>query len=373
MHQTLTEPILEQHPNQRTSMAPKLITRPDQVTPEWLTQVLQHAGREGRVDSFDAQSIGTGQVGDNIRFTLSGPGVPASVVGKFASPDPTSKQSGITLQNYIREVFFYDKLRHSVDIQTPDVLFAIADEPTHDFVIVMEDLAPGEQGDQLAGCSIDQAALALEQLAKLQGPRWGDRELLEYPLLNGSMSPAHAEMVQGLYKTLEPGFQARYTGQLGNEYTKLCTLVGDRLQAYSRFYDGPPVLVHVDYRLDNMMFGGPYPLAVVDWQSIALGCPLADASYFLGTSLAPEIRLKEEQRLLKHYLGVLKSYKVSMNFNKAFSYYRNHAPAGLIMAVIASMIVGETDRGNEMFMVMANRSGQMCLELDWAKLTAMAT
>jgi hypothetical protein len=354
-------------------MSPTLITRPDQVTPEWLTLVLQHVGRDGRVEAFDAVTIGTGQVGENVRFTLSGSGVPPSVVGKFASSDPTSKQSGIDLQNYIREVFFYENLQDSVDIQTPDVLFAIADETTHDFVIVMEDLAPGEQGDQLAGCTVDQAALALEQLAKLQGPRWGDKSLLQYPLLNGSMTPENAEMVQGLYNMLEPGFQARYTGLLDNDYIKTCRLVGERLDAYSNFYDGPPALVHVDYRLDNMMFGGPYPLAVVDWQSIALGCPLADASYFLGTSLLPEVRLKEEQQLLKHYLGVLKSYKVDLNFNKAFSYYRNHAPAGLIMAVIASMIVGETDRGNEMFMVMANRSGQMCLELDWAKLTKKAS
>jgi len=349
-------------------MLPKLLTRPDQITSQWLTQVLHHAGQEGRVDGFDAKTIGTGQVGENVRFTLSGTNVPTSVVGKFASSDPTSKQSGIDLQNYIREVFFYKNLQTTIDIQTPDILFAIADETTHDFVIIMEDLAPGQQGDQLAGCSVDQAALALEQLAKMQGPRWGDKALLQYPLLNGSMTPAHAEMIQGLYQTLEPAFQARYTGRLDKDYISTCNLVGERLQAYSHFYDGPPALIHVDYRLDNMMFGGPYPLAVVDWQSISLGCPLADASYFLGTSLLPELRLKEEQQLLKHYLGVLKSYKVDLNFNKAFNYYRNHAPAGLIMAVIASMIVGETDRGNEMFMVMANRSGQMCLELDWAKL-----
>ena len=128
------------------------------------------------------------------------------------------------------------------------------------------------------------------------------------------------------------------------------------------------MLIHIDYRLDNMMFGGPYPLAVVDWQSIALGCPLQDASYFLGTSLAPELRIKEEQQLLKHYLGVLRSYRVDLSFNECFRYYRNYAPAGLIMAVIASMLVGETPRGNDMFMAMATRSSQMCIELDWVKL-----
>jgi hypothetical protein len=40
----------------------------------------------------------------------------------------------------------------------------------------------------------------------------------------------------------------------------------------------------------------------------------------------------------------------------------------LIMAVIASMIVGETDRGNDMFMAMATRSSQMSSELESLKV-----
>ena len=34
------------------------------------------------------------------------------------------------------------------------------------------------------------------------------------------------------------------------------------------------------------------------------------------------------------------------------------------MAVFASMMVGRTDRGDAMFMAMANRSAQMAAELD---------
>ena len=38
--------------------------------------------------------------------------------------------------------------------------------------------------------------------------------------------------------------------------------------------------------------------------------------------------------------------------------------AGLVMAVIASMLVVRTTRGDDMFMVMANRHAQQALELD---------
>ena len=117
-------------------------------------------------------------------------------------------------------------------------------------------------------------------------------------------------------------------------------------------------------RDSNMMFGGPYPLAVVDWQSCAFGCPLNDVSYFMGTSLNPKIRLEEETRLLKHYFDTLKNYEVTIDWVTASDLYQRYAPAGLVMAVIASMIVGETQRGNEMFLAMAKRSTQMMLELD---------
>ena len=163
---------------------PALIHEVEKITPDWLTEVLNFAGISGRVHSLTSKSIGTGQVGENVRFELKGEGdLPESIVGKFASNDPVSKQTGVQLQNYIKEVFFYNELAASVDIQTPVVHYADIIDETHDFAIIMEDLAPGEQGDQLNGCSVDDAALALEELAKLHGPRWGDQSLGQYPLL----------------------------------------------------------------------------------------------------------------------------------------------------------------------------------------------
>lgn len=347
-------------------MPPRLISNPADVTTDWLNQVLMHAGSTGRVDDFTANSIGTGQVGENVRFALEGTDVPASLVGKFPSADEVSRQTGIAQKNYLREVFFYNQIQGTVDIQTPKVLFAEVDEETHNFVIMMEDLAPGVQGDQLAGCSADEAALALEELAKLQGPRWGDPALLDYPLLvSAASSPNDLKMI---YQMLEPGFAERYASRLTGDEHRMVHQVGEVLERYNNIYQAAPGLIHIDFRLDNMMFGGPYPLAVVDWQSLSTGCPIADVSYFLGTSLAPELRQKEERHLLRHYLDRLKSYGVQVREEECLTWYRNYAPAGLIMAVIASMIVGETERGNDMFMAMGTRSAQMCRDLDSIKL-----
>ncbi|MDE0273335.1 MAG: phosphotransferase, partial [Gammaproteobacteria bacterium] len=343
------------------SKAP-VLSSPDQVTPADLTAILNQAGLTGTVESVSWQRIGAGQVGQNARFTLSADGtLPKTLVGKFPATDPTSRQTGVLLRNYEREVFFYSALAATVDIRTPAILAIQFDPDTHEFMLLMEDLAPGFQIDQRSECSTDQAALALEELAKLQGPRWGDaalaqQELLVRPPTNPGETP--------IYNTTQQGFTERYADRLSAAELNAVTRFGEAQAAYGN-YEGPQTLIHIDYRLDNMIFGEandspPRPLTVFDWQSIGLGCALNDASYFMGTSLEPEHRAKEERGLLKHYLDVLRSYGVDLSWDACWNLYRRYTPAGLHMAVVASMIVGETERGNDMFMTMAKRSIAMC-------------
>lgn len=343
--------------------SPVMITDPNAITTEWLSHVLQHNGINGGVTGFTMKSIGTGQVGENVRFRLEGNNVPESIVGKFSSPDPVSKKSAIQLGTYLREVFFYSEIQKTVDIATPTVLFADVDQETHDFVIMMEDLSPGIQGDQIAGCSVDEAAIAMEELAKLQGPRWGDVKLLNYPLLQ-SITQDDAQ-IQAFYRSFENSFLERFGDQLTEDYRALVPKVGDLLGRYNDKYTGnPPGLIHDDYRVDNMLFGGPRPLTIVDWQSLGLGCPVKDASYFLGTCLDTPLRQKEERHLLRHYLDVLKSYGVNLSEDSCFALYRNYAPAGFVTSVFGSQLFEQTERSIAMFMVMNARSAQMCLDLE---------
>ena len=336
------------------------IAHPNQVTPEWITQALQSSGLTGVVTDLRWRSIGAGQVGDNARFELEVRGdLPTSLVGKFPAEDATSRETGIQLQNYAREVFFYQELAPTVDVQTPQIYAIEFDAQTHDFVLLMQDLAPGVQISQMQECSVDQAALALEQLARLHGPRWGDETLRQYPLLQSAAPEADAP---ALYQTLQTGFIERYQAELSPGQRQIVQRFGELQQAFGSF-PAEQTLIHIDYRLDNLIFDGPYPLTVLDWQSINLGCALSDVSYFMGTSLSSARRAQHEQFLLRHYLEVLQSYSVALSWDDCWRGYRWHAGAGLAMSVIASMIVGETQRGNEMFMTMAQRSMSMCEDL----------
>ncbi|MGN6148825.1 MAG: phosphotransferase, partial [Rhizomicrobium sp.] len=147
------------------------ILLPDAIKPQWLTDVLAHAGHSARVKDFTAKRVGTGQIGDSVRFTLAfdgeANGAPQTLVGKFPSHSPESRATGAMLGNYIREVHFYNQLADTARIRVPRNYFAAVDEATSDFVLMMEDLAPAEQGDQMAGVTLDQARAAIVEAAKL--------------------------------------------------------------------------------------------------------------------------------------------------------------------------------------------------------------
>ena len=349
------------------------IRHPEAVTPEWLTPILRRAGLLERavVDSFSTQTVGTGQMGMSVRYTLrydrAEARAPRSVVCKFASADPTSRATGLAMRAYEAEVSFYRDVAHTVDMRTPACHSADIDLETGEFVLVLEDLAPCVQGDQLAGCSVDQAAVVMEELAKLHAPSWNNPRLADLPWLNRN-TPDSIEMAAQLLASLFPGFVERYGSRLEREYVGVAERLRSGLGAWMRNRRPPFAVQHGDYRLDNMLFGtadGGYPLAVVDWQTVVWGPPLADASYFLGAGLSPDERRHHERALLRLYYDALCARGVDgYSWERCWNEYRRYAFSGFLMAVAASMMVVQTERGDEMFLTMARRHGAQIVDLD---------
>ena len=166
------------------------IRRPGAVDAAWLTAVLQNAGVDAVVSGFTAANVGTGQIGDSVRFRLdyarTALDAPASLVGKFPAANDESRNTGVMLGNYLREVKFYQQLAEKALVQTPRVWFTDVDEATGEFVLMMEDLAPAQQGDQLKGVTLDQARLVMIQAARLHASFWADDGLDELAWVSGS-------------------------------------------------------------------------------------------------------------------------------------------------------------------------------------------
>jgi Phosphotransferase enzyme family len=339
-------------------------TTPDAITPEWLTDVLG-----ARVVSVATQMVGTGQMGDSVRLSLeyaTNTDAPATVVAKLPAADPTSRATAAAVRSYEIEVSFYRELAPSLPVRAPRAHAALHDPETDDFILLLEDLAPARQGDQLEGCSIEQATIAVDELPKLHAPLWGDGSLTTKPWLHRN-TPESAVMTTMLVTGLYDGFRSRYADRLDPDVFDLCERFIPRLGPYLARRPGEWTVAHGDYRLDNLLFGtdeGGPPVAVVDWQTVSHGPGVADLSYFIGAGLLLDDRRANESDLVHRYHDAMQAAGVKLDWDDCWEQYRRYTFAGLVMAVAASMLVEQTDRGDDMFMAMANRHGRHALDLD---------
>jgi hypothetical protein len=352
---------------------PTGVWRPEQVTPSWLTAVLRHGGvlDGGVVVAFDREVVGTGQMADSFRLSLrydtDAARGPTSVVGKFTAADETSRSTGIAMRTSEVEVRFYQEVASTVGVRTPRCYHADVDPATAEFVLILEDMAPARVGDQLEGCDVDEAALALVELAALHGPRWADPGLEDLEWLH-RRTPESDDVGASVLPVLFDGFSARYGDVLEDQVLEVGRRLMPDLGPYLRHHPRPWTVQHADYRLDNLLFGtteGGVALAVVDWQTVTLGPGVADVSYFLGAGPSVEDRRRHEERLVREYHRALAAGGVSgYSFDDCFDDYRRYAYAGYLMAVGASMMVERTARGDEMFLTMARRHAAQIIDLE---------
>lgn len=343
----------------------------EQMDAAWFNAMLaQHGYRDVPVVGVQRRQIGTGQIGKCYRYQLefaeSVDDLPTSFVGKFPSDSEISRATGVQLRNYYREVNFYQQFADRVAISIPRCFHAEIEGEGPDFVLLLEDMAPAEQGDQLLGCSAEVARAAVLELVGLQAPTWCDEQLRDYDYLwsepDPAMNPAE------LYRQVLPGFLDRYGHALSKDEQVIIAQVGESPQC--PLFQPPTTpfcLEHVDYRLDNMLIdqrSSPPKITVVDWQSVKLGKPMNDVAYFLGAGLVPETRRAVEQGIVQEFHQRLVEAGVDdYRWEDCWTDYRKGSFSGFGVTVIASMIVEETERGNEMFITMAQRHARHALDL----------
>lgn len=230
-----------------------LLDCPDDLTCDWLTEALGTAP----VTGFRVERIGTGQMSECYRVALTyveGVSGPASVVLKVAATDPSSRQTGLALGLYEREVRFYtDVAPHLPAGPVAPCYHAAFDAETGAFDLLLGDAAPAAVGDEIRGATTEQAALALAELGRVHGPALGSSALSEAEWLNRD-TPLNQAMISGLYTA----FADRYGALITPEQRRVCERLVESFDAYlaAEGEPGRPQgLVHGDYRLDNMLFG----------------------------------------------------------------------------------------------------------------------
>ncbi|QCI92808.1 phosphotransferase [Novosphingobium sp. EMRT-2] len=344
--------------------------KPAEVDAGWLEARLRESGvlRDARVTDMAWVPIGTGQVGDTARFTLTydreGAG-PATVAGKFASADQTSRGTAATLQLYTKEVTFYREVAGLLDARVPRTFAAEVDENGQEFVLLFEDLAPERGGNQLLGCSIDDARAAIRQAAAIHAPSRNHPAILGQPCFQPQ--PALTGQMAALYPQAHAVFRERYDGQLAPELMRICDELNDLIGGWFGRVLPDPGLVHGDFRLDNMLFGvgnGAEPIAIVDWQTTGIGCGLTDVGYFMGCGIGSALRRPHEDELLDLYCAEMSRRGVPTTREAIWTRYRLGALHGVSTAVFSAAFVVRTPRGDENFLSMATGACELALDHD---------
>jgi len=332
------------------------------LTAEWLTEVLAEAGY-GRVPvaSVDAQPIGTGQTGATFRLSVSylspQPELPVTFVAKIPVPDRTIR-TRVAL-GCKAEVEFYQRLAETLQVPVPTCYFSAIADGGAEFVLLLSDLAPAIQGNQLKGCSPAEARPAAAALASLHGPRWCDPEWLTFrstsmPSPDEKVARAVARFASKATEAVLSGLGHRMTPSDQATLEQFPSLVADWLL----LFPGRFSLLHGDYRLDNLMFDPTgQQVTVVDWQTISVGLPARDLAYFVSTSLSPQDRRAHEMSLVGSYHTALTRFDVpDYSLDACELDYRVGMLQGPLTATLGWAYSSATERGDAMVLTMLERA-----------------
>ena len=348
---------------------------PAEITPEWLSGALRSNGHEATVTAVTYERIGTGQIGASYRLHLKFAEppltVPPTLVVKLAAGSDAARER--VRDGYLKEVRFYLDLAPLVAVNTPTCWYAAISDDKKSFTLLLADLAPAIPGRQADGCTRDQAADAVANLAGLHAPLWGSPILAEHSSWLGRLDASAGEFLGELMVGATEQFIDAYADALSSEDAATLRAAAALIGRWSSAEIDIVSITHGDYRLDNLMFPIDGPgVSAVDWQTASTGPPLRDLAYFLGTSLTPDLRREHEEELVALYLSALQKHGVDHPAERALRDYRLGMLQGPLITVLGRIFATAepSAAADEMFLAMATRSCAAIRDLKSLELLA---
>ncbi len=310
-----------------------------EVTASWLTGALAPGGAPGdgafrdaaRVTGFTAESIGgeMGFMSDLYRLWLEYDGeranLPRTAILKLPSADPLMRTYFDRMGQNLREVLFYQRGENGEHLQIPRGYYCVGDPATGNSALLLEDLSDAMQGDSVAGCSMPQARMAMEKLAKFHAAWWGAPALdaLDWLPPKDAETAFYEKLYEDSWRLfiekardgMPPGLR-----ELGDRLGGLVAPIKARLSRH------PQTFLHGDFRLDNCFFPneeGTRPFMVIDWEFCVRGRGAYDVATFVSEAYPVEQRRAVEMGLLRTYHSTLEANGVSdYSFEECVEDYR---------------------------------------------------
>jgi hypothetical protein len=370
---------------------PTVLTDLEQLTPAWLSEALQEAFpgvrvssaqheqfvQEAfpgvRVSSAQHEQIAEGQgfmcLLARVRLDYAGrppARAPSSLVVKIPNPHPTAQALGTTLRLWENEARFYRVIAPEVDVRLPACYFAVGDADTGAFVIGLEDLGQLQAGDTVAGATDLQARLAVQWLAGFEAT-WWDRTSREDLRWMPTLDQFFARMRPRLEASLGP-FMDLYAANLPRRPLAWVEPALARLGDHATLEGLADTVVHVDYRLDNLLFDGDSTAVAIDWQSPARGRGLYDLANFIVLNIDEPQRRATERALVERYRRGLAAGGVDIGSGlQIFDLYRESVLDALAMSLIGGTLDQSNQRAVELFRLAAQRTYTAADDLDIAE------
>jgi aminoglycoside/choline kinase family phosphotransferase len=351
--------------------APPLVDSAERIDADWLQRAFA-AGRAVPVQRIAALGavtpIGHGTSSTVVRvqagYNAGRITAPTSAICKIGK---LPARAGAAASPFVREARAYTWFGSEPPFRVPRVYYAASDEQGLSN-LVLEDLsAIAEPGDQLAGCSVEQAAAVVRELARLHRAYWKSPELDRLDWLHdpSSFAPAYVAGAGVLRDWLGERIPA--------EAFRIIDGFGRLLH---RWLDIPPAgrtLLHGDPRVDNILFersaDGETRACLIDWQTVRSGDPQYDVAYFLSGSLDPRERRACERELIARHANAIAQIDAGYTLETALESYRANSVSGLWLTGVASAFIGRTDHNARLLETLVARNVETVR--DWDGLGAI--
>ena len=285
----------------------------DEVTPQWLTGLLQHRYPGILVRDMTVVEVKNSHTTKlRLALDLNEVGQAAGIPNQVCLKSNWSEgfESGDICE---LEARFYSMMGDQLHAPIAHSYYADWDgDGGGRGVVMMEDLgaAAGQFGNSTHHLGVDSVAEGLESLAVLHGAFWGSPVLPAQAWLKTSMdTEVDTNQVLRMYNYIalnlaKPSYQAMLPRWI-YATPELFAHAFDELADFARSAPGPHGLVHGDSHQGNSFLRASGERVWHDWQLVRQGQPWRDITYFMLGALTIEERRASAGDLIRHYREAL--------------------------------------------------------------------
>lgn len=340
-------------------------TSPEEISAKWLTDKLGY-----EIESFNIEALGEGGglLGLVTRLHLKASEGPRTLIAKFPTKTEGNRAVATTYDMYAREYRFYTQVAPNVPMRSPACYHAELNEQNSDFVLLLEDLQGFELGDQVKGCSVDQAHQVIQSIASLHRNTWQPEHITD--IKPHDMPYQREGMVGGFlvgWPVVKTDFADVLKAAITPQQIALLDTMPDQVNhLLDIIHDGPLVIGHGDVRLDNIFFAKDGN-ALVDYQAVSKAAPEHDLAYFVTQSLSDDVRCAEDWVAVYHQHLTSEGLDYPLDTSR-----QRYCYCALYLVCYAVIIAGTLDQANErgrnLAETLLGNSLRSLVELDALKL-----